>query len=212
MKINVLYLFDPLCGWCYGASPAVSALSDQDDICLEMVPVGLFLDDGARKIDAYFVHYIEQSDQRIAQMSGQLFSDAYRQNILHGSYRFIDSGPATLALSAVSLCCATRELDVLKAIQNTRYVEGQDITAMPVLVGLLNQLGLNEAAALLEARGDELRQYSDQRVERGQKLLHQLQVQGVPTFAVVQEQEYRLLSSSKAFGHINELIQSIRNA
>lgn len=25
---HVMYLFDPLCGWCYGASPAIQQLAD----------------------------------------------------------------------------------------------------------------------------------------------------------------------------------------
>lgn len=211
MKINILYLFDPLCGWCYGAGPAVSALSSQENISLEMVPVGLFSGEGARTIDAHFVQHIEQSDQRIAQMSGQLFSDTYRQKILHGPELVIDSGPATLALSAVALCDAKKELDVLKIIQSKRYVDGQDMTVVSELIELLNQFGLNEAAALLEEENDDLVRYAHQRVVRGQELLHLLQAQGVPTFAVQQEQNYRPLSASLAFGHVDEFIQSIQD-
>jgi len=29
MDTTLYYLFDPLCGWCYGAAPAISGLRDR---------------------------------------------------------------------------------------------------------------------------------------------------------------------------------------
>lgn len=35
MDITLHYLFDPLCGWCYGAAPALSALAGEPGIAVE---------------------------------------------------------------------------------------------------------------------------------------------------------------------------------
>jgi protein-disulfide isomerase-like protein with CxxC motif len=32
MRTTVTYLFDPLCGWCYGASPVIQQLGQQANI------------------------------------------------------------------------------------------------------------------------------------------------------------------------------------
>jgi protein-disulfide isomerase-like protein with CxxC motif len=42
MSTTLTYLFDPLCGWCYGASPTVQSLGKRDDLRFELAPTGLF--------------------------------------------------------------------------------------------------------------------------------------------------------------------------
>jgi putative protein-disulfide isomerase len=53
MRTTVTYLFDPLCGWCYGASTTIQRLELQRDIRLELAPTGLFASD-ERMMDAAF--------------------------------------------------------------------------------------------------------------------------------------------------------------
>jgi hypothetical protein len=38
----VTYLFDPLCGWCYGASATVRRLAAHPDFAVKLAPTGLF--------------------------------------------------------------------------------------------------------------------------------------------------------------------------
>ena len=67
VSTTVTYLFDPLCGWCYGASPAVQRLGQQSDIRLELAPTGLF-SGGSRRMDAAFAEFAWSNDQRIAKL------------------------------------------------------------------------------------------------------------------------------------------------
>ena len=46
-KTNLVYLMDPLCGWCYGASGAIQQLAKAQDFSIELLPVGLFSGSGA---------------------------------------------------------------------------------------------------------------------------------------------------------------------
>ena len=54
MNTTVTYLFDPLCGWCYGASPMIQKLAQQADLKLELAPTGLFAGTNGRVMDAEF--------------------------------------------------------------------------------------------------------------------------------------------------------------
>ncbi|TIX61245.1 MAG: DsbA family protein, partial [Mesorhizobium sp.] len=38
---TLTYLFDPLCGWCYGATPMLDRL-EKSGVVLELLPTGLF--------------------------------------------------------------------------------------------------------------------------------------------------------------------------
>ena len=68
--MRVTYLFDPLCGWCYGAGPALERLGQLGDVTLELMPTGLFAGEGARMMDAQFAAYAWQNDERIARLTG----------------------------------------------------------------------------------------------------------------------------------------------
>ena len=181
MDITLHYLFDPLCGWCYGASPAISALAGEPGIAVELRPTGLFAGAGARTMDDAFAAYAWTNDQRIQQLTGQRFTDRYRQQVLADRLRPFDSGPAMLALTAVALTDADRELDALRAIQHARYVDGQDVTSTTTLAELLDRLGLAQPAARLANPDAELLAADRARAARGQALMREFGARGVPT-------------------------------
>ena len=79
---HITYLFDPLCGWCYGASATLEKLVAQPDFTIELAPTGLFAGDGAKPMDDGFAAYAWENDQRISRLSGQPFSEDYRHKVL----------------------------------------------------------------------------------------------------------------------------------
>ncbi|WP_373819139.1 hypothetical protein [Glaesserella sp.] len=95
--MKIYYLFDPLCGWCYGASATLQKLNEIYPLTL--TPTGLFYQSG-RKMDADFARYAWGNDQRIEKLTGQPFSQAYLENVLQGEGDF-DSANSLLALTAV---------------------------------------------------------------------------------------------------------------
>ncbi|GAB2835940.1 hypothetical protein GCM10027276_43070 [Comamonas piscis] len=54
---RLYYLFDPLCGWCYGAGPVLDLLSQRGGEHLQLLPSGLFAGEGARPMDGAFAAY-----------------------------------------------------------------------------------------------------------------------------------------------------------
>ena len=68
--MNITYLFDPLCGWCYGANGALEQLSRVEGATIHLAPTGLFAGEGARSMDQSFAAYAWHNDQRIARLTG----------------------------------------------------------------------------------------------------------------------------------------------
>jgi putative protein-disulfide isomerase len=135
-KAHITYLFDPLCGWCYGASPLLAQLAALPNLIVALAPTGLFSGTGARVVDEHFANFAWSNDVRIASLTGQQFSEDYRVKVL-GSGGLLNSGPATLAVTAVSLTDPSREIDALRLIQEARYVAGRDITDLSELRAIL---------------------------------------------------------------------------
>lgn len=209
---DVTYLFDPLCGWCYGASPVIEALTAQPDVSVTLAPTGLFSGDGARRMDAGFATYAWSNDQRISRLTGQAFSETYRTQVLADHSRLFDSGPATLALTAVAISSEAREFDALKAIQHARYVEGRDITDLDVLGDILNSLGLTAAAERIRTADEALGAEFRQRTKAARRAMRKFGIQGVPALLVGSGRDQRRVGTNALFVGIDQLLADLKAA
>jgi len=208
--IHITYLFDPLCGWCYGASAAVEKLAARPDFVIELAPTGLFAGAGARPMDDGFATYAWTNDQRISRLSGQPFSEAYRHDVLGDRTRLFDSGPATLALIAVAGTAPNREFEALKAIQRARYVDGRDITDIAVLSDVLRALGLRKAAERLATSDDNLIAAYRQRIEAARVEMRRFGADGVPALIEGVAESRRLVPGNALYGSHDVLVARLQ--
>lgn len=203
--MRVTYLFDPLCGWCYGAVPALERLVQLDGATVELAPSGLFAGEGARAMDANFAAFAWQNDQRIARLCGQQFTDAYRAKILGKAGGMFDSAPATLGIVAVGLTEPAREIEAMKTLQNARYVEGRDNSELAVVESILEEAGFSEAARRVRAPDEALHSSYRQRTSAARSEMKNFGVNGVPALIVEDNRSRRLLSSNVLFGELDTL-------
>lgn len=204
-KAHVTYLFDPLCGWCYGASPFLAQLAMLPNLIVAPAPTGLFSGAGARVVDEHFANFAWSNDVRIASFTGQRFTDQYRAKVL-AKGGLLDSGPATLAVTAVSLTEPSREIDALRLIQEARYVAGRDVTDLPELRAILEDAGLNAASARLTTLDAELLAANRKRVERARLLMQEFGAGGVPALIVNDGERTGLVKAHELFGNTDDLI------
>jgi putative protein-disulfide isomerase len=209
---TVTYLFDPLCGWCYGASPTVQQLGQHASIQLELAPTGLFAGSGGRTLDAAFAEYAWSNDVRIEKLTGQRFTEDYRTQVLGKPGSRFDSATTTLALTAVALTTPQRELEALKVLQEGRYVHALDTSAVPVVEKLLRDMGLVAAADRLVAGDAELLATNAARVHKAQGLMQSFGAQGVPTLIVTDDNGSRLLRGNALYGSFDSLLSHIAAA
>lgn len=209
---HITYLFDPLCGWCYGASAKLEQLAARPDMKLQLFPTGLFSEAGGRPMDAGFAAFAWANDQRIGKLSGEPFSEAYHSKVLGDRNGSINSGPATLALTAVSLTAPDREFEALKAIQKARYVEGRDITDIAVLGDILRGLGLAAAAESLAASDAELLSANQKRIAGANADMRKFAANGVPNLIVGVGEKRRLVAGGALFESLETLVKELKAA
>lgn len=199
MILTVHYVFDPLCGWCYGAGAAVAAIAKSSTARLNLLPSGLFQDEGSREMDDAFAAYAWSNDQRIERQTGQRFSQRYREQVLANRTQRFDSGPATLALTAVARRLPEREAEALEAIQLARYVQGLDVTRTDVLASILGPLGLQEATQVLEAPDQVLQTAAQARIAEAKALMRRFGARGVPSFVLDSGGDQKLLQTNSVY-------------
>jgi putative protein-disulfide isomerase len=206
-----MYLFDPLCGWCYGTAPVIERILARPDFALLLQPAGIFAGEGAFPMNAGFAAHAWAADQRIAQLSGQTFSESYRSNVLeNGAGKIVDSGPATLALTAVRLTQPDREFSALKAIQAARYVEGRDNGSPDVIGEVLTELGLLDARERFTSPDAELQTANRAQIDAARSAMRRLGARGVPVLAMDHGQGVFALPTEALYGDFEALLTMLR--
>lgn len=176
------YIFDPLCGWCYGVAPLVKAARAIKGISIDLHGGGMMVGNHRRTIDAQWRGHVIEHDARIAAMTGQPFGDAYINGLLLDTTAVMDSAPPTCAILAAQKL-AGRGLDMLHLIQVAHYQHGKRVADLPVLEALALELGLSAPhfSAEMQAIDGEI---LNQHIAESRALLAQLGGRGFPTFAL----------------------------
>lgn len=191
--MRLYYLFDPLCGWCYGANPAIRHLAKSHDIVL--MPTGLFANKG-RLMTADFARHAWHNDSKIMSMTGQPFSKQYRKQVLGEQGRF-DSLAMTTALTAIAKIQPERELDALSVFYVARYVDGNNTSEPDVLAQVLTSIHLDSIVPLLYDQ--DTINATHQRMTDGANLAWSLGVSGVPQLAMQTDDGIRLLDNQQLY-------------
>src|SRR5579864_5710610 len=90
------YIYDPLCGWCYGAAPLIAAA--RDIVTVRLHGGGMMAGRNRRRVTAQWRSLVAHHDQRIALISGQKFGERYTDGLLQDTSVLLDSEPPITAV------------------------------------------------------------------------------------------------------------------
>ena len=172
------YIYDPLCGWCYGAAPLVKAAR-------ETLPViahagGMMTGARRQKVTPQLREYVKLHDAQIALRSEQPFGEGYRDGLLRDTAAVFDSEPPTAAILAAE-ALAGRGLDMLAGLQIAHYVEGRRIADRAVLIDASASLGLEAesfALALDRQSGEAVQAH----IRQTRAFMARVGAEGFPSF------------------------------
>jgi putative protein-disulfide isomerase len=191
------YIYDPLCGWCYGAAPLVAAA--RDIVTVRAHGGGMMAGPGRRPVTPQFRSFVVHHDQRIAQLSGQTFGERYTEGLLRDTSVVLDSEPPIAAVLAADRM-ASRGLDMLARLQIAHYVEGRRIADRTVLISLAAQLGL--AASIFDETLAQVEGQATQRhIGESRALLERVGSEGFPTFALEADGRFSVIDISAHLSH-----------
>ena len=178
MNATLHYIYDPLCGWCYGAEPLVWAASKVEGIALRMHAGGLWPQPTRLPVDMR--RYIQQADARVGQMSGQPYGEAYLNGLLFDPELVLESRPVIAAVLAAQALDASKALAMLRGIQHAHYERGEHVVRPETLRKIAVEIGL-DAAAFEQA----LKSVSvEEHIAASQELMNNVGARGFPTFVL----------------------------
>jgi len=173
--VKVHYFFDPLCGWCYGASPLIKVLVNTAGFEVVYHPGGMI---PRLPIEPAFRQHILQADERIAEQTKVQFGQAYKDRVLSKEELILDSYLTTRAF-LVGIEMGVTAYQMLKSIQEAHYVHGAKLDEKESLKNIALSLGLdgNEWDDRMELSESNL--YSE--LEASHTLMKELEVSGFPS-------------------------------
>ncbi|NAT78332.1 protein-disulfide isomerase [Dickeya dadantii] len=206
MQIDKLqYLFDPLCGWCYASAPALKYLAKTYPEKLELLPSGLFSEEGARTINAQWATHAWTNDRRIASLTGQCFSEAYHK-LLHSNSRF-DSQYLNRVLTVFRDIAPAAEAGLLHELQISRYVLGLDTSRSDVVAQISIEYAMtlkldipNYLISDQLAVDTNLSEMTNKRIQNVKALMRSLGVNGVPLLLVISGGKTHAISGHSLYG------------
>jgi putative protein-disulfide isomerase len=174
------YIYDPLCGWCYGAAPLVKAAREVLDV--RPHGGGMMAGPNRQAITPQLRAYVKQHDERIAQLTGQHFGQGYIEGLLNDNSVALDSEPPTAAMLAAQEI-AGRGLDMLAQLQIAHYVEGRHIADRATLIEVAAALGL-DPTAFAEALDRQSGEVLQRHFKETRKLMSAVSARGFPSFVL----------------------------
>lgn len=199
VKIQLHYIYDPLCGWCYGAGPLIQAARELPDIALSLHGGGMMAGPRRQRVTQKLRDYVMPHDRRISARTGQPFGPDYFDVLLRDTTAVFDSSPPIAAV----LIANERNLGLpmLARLQRAHYVEGRRIADIPVLAKLAVEFGIdpNEFARQIDVT---LSDRVPQHIADSRKLLARVGGQGFPTLAQeLDNGDYELLDLGPWLGN-----------
>jgi putative protein-disulfide isomerase len=202
------YIHDPLCGWCYGAQPLVSAAAAMlgDRFELRLHGGGLFAE--PRELTPQMAEHIVHADERIEQLSGQPFGDAYTEGLLAERGTVLYSLPPIAAVLAAEALTRDAAYPMLVAIQNAHYRRGLRVVESDVLVELAEELGL-DGAGFADALDDAIRHDALEHIQASRRLLGDVGGQGFPTLVLEVHGSYQVVPHQQDYGRPDAFVERL---
>lgn len=179
--ITLHYVYDPLCGWCYGAAPLLEAAAGLPTLQIALHAGGLWLGSRRQSMGQALRDHVRPHDERIQALTGQPFGERYFNELLLSDGLLLDSEPPIRAILAVTELGGDG-LSLLHRIQQSHYLDGQWVGDQAHLARLAQEQGITPEAFALAFGQVDLAGH----LAQSQGWLRRLGGQGFPTLGLMQ--------------------------
>lgn len=143
MKPTLIYVYDPLCGWCYGFHPVMEKILKRfgDRISIEIKVGGLAVGERAQTIKEGF-GYIKDGLKQVEKSTGVEFGRNFKLLAEEGSYMY-DSMPPCRAQKTMNELAAHQALSFAGTLQNAIFRDGKNLNNWPTYEELISRYDVN---------------------------------------------------------------------
>ncbi len=188
--MQLIYVYDALCGWCYGFSPVIEAFAErhQAEFTVQVVSGGMVLGERIGPIGEV-APYISWAYKDVEKATGVTFGQHFLEHTLKEGSAIFTSEPAAKALAAFRQQLPKQSLAFAARLQKAIYYEGTPPLEWAAYGQMAAEFGLEANAFVAALSTPEIEEAAKQDFA----LANKLGVQGFPTvFLKKDNQLYKL--------------------
>ena len=208
-KMNILhYLYDPFCGWCYGAAPLLTKAMEVEGLAIIPHGIGMLSGDSRKFMSAEWRDFVRPHEERITAFSKQVFGNAYVHGLQERTDILLDSSIPTAAMLA-ALKIDGRSVEMLKKLQIAYYQEGRAIADRDGILNIAVEQGYDKSefsTTFDVIMANEVKEHIDE----SHQLMNQLDLQGVPGLVLQTEKEMHVFPFGKYISRLDRFEHDLR--
>lgn len=192
MQEELIYLYDPLCGWCYGFGPSLLKLSENEaqHIPISAMAGGMIIGDRIGPVGK-IAPFVKTAYKRVEELSGVTFGKPFLDMLFTDGETVFDSEPPSRAAIILKEANPANALQQAHAIQKIIYEQGLDPNLALSYHALALENGLDP-----QTFDNKFNDYSYKLATKDEfDYVAQFGVSGYPSLVYKQNDKYYLLSN-----------------
>ena len=124
-KMKIIYVYDALCGWCYGFSPVMTQFQEKykDQVSFDVISGGMITGDRIGPIGKV-APYISRAYRDVEMATGVKFGDDFLTKTLSKGVAIFNSIPPAVALSVFKEIDSSKRIQFASELQKAIYFHG----------------------------------------------------------------------------------------
>ena len=199
-SMKLIYVYDPLCGWCYGFSPVIEefAKNHSDEMEIEVISGGMITGDRIGPIGEV-AGYISQAYKDVERSTGVEFGEGFLEGTMKEGTTIFTSIPPSKALAVFKAKYPEKALDYAAGLQKAIYYDGVAPSNIQHFAKLAEAHGYNSKDFLTEVNLPNATAMAQFDFERSSKM----GISGFPT--VVVEVNNKLYAIARGYSNLDQL-------
>ncbi len=193
--MKIVYVYDALCGWCYGFSPTMERFVEKynDHLKVEVISGGMVVGNRIGPIGEV-AGYISRAYKDVEKATGVKFGSNFLNNTLKEGTAIFTSVPPAIALCVFKSIRPDSQLAFASQLQKAIYFEGMKPEEYDAYGKLAGEFGISPDEFVIDMKEDQYLQAAEQEF----RLSQTLGVSGFPTVFLSANDEMYLLARGAA--------------
>jgi len=189
--MKVIYVYDALCGWCYGFSPVITQMEKKygSQLDFEVISGGMITGNRIGPIGEV-AGYIKTAYKDVESATGVEFGEAFLHETLEDGGAIFTSIPPAIAMAVFKSHKPDKQVDFAAALQKAIYFEGKEPNELSTYGELAKTFGLDSAAFIAQMKKPEYEALANKEFQ----MAASLGVRGFPTVLILKDGQYEQIS------------------
>jgi len=208
-KMKIVYVYDALCGWCYGFSPVMTQFQEKynDSLSFEVISGGMITGDRIGPIGEV-ASYISWAYKDVEKATGVKFGDKFLNKTLKKGDAIFTSIPSAIALSVFKNLDPKNSIRFASELQKAIYYDGIEPENFTAYGKIAVKFGLDAESFVLKMKDPLNRKLAEDDFKKSDEL----NVSGFPTIFIKINGTYHNIGSGyMPFSELESNFLSIKN-